>query len=114
MKTFSELNIGDELYCLNDMSVPWGTITKHKIINIRRGPIFMELKIANYNGKTLLLRERLTGTSDYLAPTLEGVKAYWNHEYKGMIERQEKEIERLKTGLVVMYNSLDKINNAKE
>lgn len=114
MKTFGELNIGDELYALNDIYVPWGTITKHKIINIRRGPIFMELEIANYNGETLLLRERLTGTSDYLAPTLDGVKAYWNREYKVMIERQEKEIESLKAGLVKLYDSLDKIINAKE
>lgn len=114
MKTFGELNIGDELYCLNDISVPWGTITKHKIINITRGPIFIDLEIANYNGETLLLHERLTGTTDYLAPTLAGVKTYWEREYKDMIERQEKEIESLKAGLVVMYDSLNKILKAEE
>lgn len=115
-KTFGELEVGDELYSLNHISVPWGHVTKHKITNIKKGPYFMEIEIGNYysDGKSEFIRERLNGTSDYLAPTLEGVKEYWNREYKIMIEKQEREIEDLKSGLVSLYDSLDKINAASE
>lgn len=115
-KTFGELEVGDELYSLNHISAPWGHVTKHKITNIKKGPYFMVIEIGNYysNGKSEFIRERLNGTSDYLAPTLEGVKQYWNREYKDKIESQEKEIERLKEGLVSLHSSLNKINEATE
>lgn len=115
MKTFSELNIGDELYCLNAMDTPWGSVTKYKILDIVKYHIHWVFKYYDtYYKEETEFRVRPNTTTGMLAPTLEGVKAYWNREYKVMIEHQEKEIESLKAGLVKMYDSLDKILNAKE
>lgn len=116
MKTFGELNIGDELYSLNDMNVPWATVTKHKISHIRKGPIFLSFVICDYykDGDDLQFTARPKTTIGPFAPSLEGVKEYWKRELNDKIERQEKEIENLKAGLVDIYNSLDKILKAKE
>lgn len=115
MKTFGELNIGDELYCLNAMDAPWGSVTKYKILDITKNPIHWVFKYYDtyYNEETEF-RVRPNTSIGMLAPTLEGVKEYWKNDYEYQIKQQEKEIENLKAGLVSMYDSLDKILKAKE
>lgn len=115
MKAFSELNIGDELYCLNAMDAPWGSITKYKILDIIKNPIHWVFKYHDtYYKEETEFRVRPNTTIGMLAPTLEGVKEYWKNDYEYHIKRKEKEIENLKADLVNMYNSLNKIMNVKE
>lgn len=40
MKTFGELNVGDDLYCLNAMDASWGSITKYEILNITKNSVY--------------------------------------------------------------------------
>ena len=115
MKTFGELNIGDELYSLNAMDAPWGSVTKYKITNLIKGPVFYTFEVFDdYYSEYREFRARPKTSVGTLAPSLEGVKEFWKREFNDKISKQEKEIERLKAGLVDLYDSLDKILKAEE
>lgn len=116
MKTFGELEIGDILYSINDMNADWGEVTKHKITGITKYPLFVDIEIADYynDGASIELHERKTGTIGMLAPTLEGVKKYWELEYTDAIKKQEAEIASLQADLKCMKRSLELALNATE
>lgn len=115
MKTFGELNIGDELYRLNAMDVPLGFITKYKILGITKNSIYWAFKYYDtYYKKETEFRARPNTTIGMFAPTLEGVKEYWKHRYEYQIKQHKREIEHLKADIANMYDSLAKILKAKE
>lgn len=113
MKTFGELNIGDELYSLNDMSVSFGTVTKHKITNIIKGPVFLTFIVdSNSEDSEFMAMPHLS--EGMFAPSIEGVKEFWKREYQKGIEAQNVEIENIKETIKDMQASLNKIVNATE
>lgn len=116
MKTFGELEVGDILYSINDMNADWGEVTKHKITGIKTTPLFVDIEIAGYydDGSSIELHERKTGTIGMLAPTLEGVKKYWEREYTDAIKTQEEEIAAMQADLKCLKRSLELALNATE